>query len=38
MLGIFASTSNLVVTVQCFRSGGSVVHPLIGRYASLKLE
>ncbi len=33
-LGIFASTSNLVVTVQCFRLGGGVAHPLIGRYIS----
>ncbi|EGR2919132.1 DUF3265 domain-containing protein [Vibrio parahaemolyticus] len=30
----FASTSILVVTVQCFRLGGSVAHPLIGRYGA----
>nr|WP_139783992.1 DUF3265 domain-containing protein [Vibrio vulnificus] len=29
----FASTSILVFTVQCVRFGGSVAHPLIGRYA-----
>ncbi|MGR3137034.1 hypothetical protein, partial [Vibrio vulnificus] len=33
-LGIFASTSNLVFMAQCFRLGGGVVHPLIGRYAT----
>ncbi len=27
-----------MVTVQCFRLGGSVAHPLIGRYVSLCLE
>ena len=32
MLGIFASTSNLVLMAQCFRLGGSVAHHLIGRY------
>ncbi|EPH6585428.1 hypothetical protein ACS0KT_003694, partial [Vibrio cholerae] len=28
------STSILVFTVQFFRLGGSVAHPLIGRYAT----
>ncbi|EGQ9396035.1 hypothetical protein F6B84_18255 [Vibrio cholerae] len=31
---MFASTSILVFTVQFFRLGGSVAHPLIGRYAT----
>ncbi|EGQ8146212.1 hypothetical protein F3533_23005 [Vibrio parahaemolyticus] len=30
----FASTSILVFTVQCVRLGGSVAHPLIGRYVN----
>ncbi len=35
-LGTFASTSNLVFTVQCVKLGGGVVHPLIGRYVLLR--